>query len=101
MLLTAGAKAAGQQHPLTPFSANPSWQQGQKGGESKGGDHSEIRKIKGETIRKIREKRERKRGGVRAALLGRNFRWTARGWKGFQHQILKGSPCIAKLFLGF
>jgi hypothetical protein len=49
MLLTAAAKAAGQQHPLTPFSANPSWQQGQKGGESKGGDHPEIRKIKGES----------------------------------------------------
>jgi hypothetical protein len=49
MLLTAAAKAAGQQHPLTPFSANPSWQQGQKGGESKGGDHPEMRKIKGES----------------------------------------------------
>jgi hypothetical protein len=49
MLLTAAAKAAGQQHPLTPFSANPSWQQGQKGGESKGGDNPEMRKIKGES----------------------------------------------------
>jgi hypothetical protein len=39
---------------------------------------------------------EKNQGGVPATLLGRNFRWTARGWKGFQHQILKGSPCIAK-----
>jgi hypothetical protein len=57
MLLTAAAKAAGQQHPLTPFSANPSWQQGQKGGESKGGDHPEIRKIKGDSGEK-KTKRE-------------------------------------------
>jgi len=49
---------------------------------------------------KDKKKGERK-GGVPAPLFGRNFRWTARGWKGFQHQILKGSPCIAKPFLGF
>jgi hypothetical protein len=42
-----------------------------------------------------------KRGGVPAPYFCRNSWWTARGWKGFQHQILKGTPCIAKLYLGF
>lgn len=55
-------------------------------------------KKKGESLFQKRTNRERENGG---GILGRSSRWTARGWKGFQHQILKGSPCIAKLSLGF
>jgi hypothetical protein len=47
MLLTAAAKAAGQQHPLTPFSANPSWQQGQKGRRKQRGRQSGNQENKG------------------------------------------------------
>jgi hypothetical protein len=54
--------------------------------KAKGEIHPEIRKIKGE---------------FQHHFSGRDIRWTARAWEGFQHQILKGSPCIAKLPLGF
>jgi hypothetical protein len=39
---------------------------------------------------------EKNQGGVPAPFFWRNIRWTARAWEGFQHQILKGPPCVAK-----
>jgi len=65
----------------------------QAGSKDKRGGES-LKKEK--TIRKIRRKRGEKKGGSSSNMIGQKLSWTARGWKGFQHQILKGSPCIAK-----
>jgi hypothetical protein len=94
MLLTAAAKAAGQQHPLTPFSANPSWQQGQKGGESKGGDHPEIRKIK-ERIRR------RTRGEFQHHFSGEIFGGQQGHGRVFNTKFSKDLHVWLKLSLGF
>jgi len=75
MLLTAAAKAAGQQHPLTPFSANPSWQQGQKG----------TRELvqRGETIRKIRAGKREKKGRSSSSIIGQKLSVDSKGMEGF------------------